>query len=174
MKVTNVEERCVKADRRLPSNETNIIRNYGLILARGYVLIFLIIYVDTPSRKIWQQLYFHSLPLCRGGWGRWSPISLHGLCCISIWHPIQKNELLLTLKGHFFTFKLAVLASNAFRIRGSTLQSQWPLYCKFCPQVVICGTCFIVTPRWDSNGKLGNIVLSNKHDQSKVWTHPRC
>lgn len=101
---TNVEERCGKADRWSPSNETSIVRNCDSILAIGYILISPIFFLDKPSRKIVQRSYFYSLPLCKEGWERWSPISLHGRCCILILHPVQKNEQLHTLKVQFWNF----------------------------------------------------------------------
>lgn len=67
MKVTKVEVRCVKTDRRLPNNKTSIVRKDDLILARGYVLISRIIHMDTPSENILQQSYFYILPLCKEG-----------------------------------------------------------------------------------------------------------
>lgn len=96
---TNVEERCVKADRWSPSNETSIVRNCDSILAIGYILISPISFLDKPSRKIVQRSYFYSLPLCKEGWGRWSPISLHGRCCILILHPVQKKRAVTYLES---------------------------------------------------------------------------
>lgn len=70
MKVTNAEERCVKADRRLRSNETSIVRSYDLVLAKGYLLISPIIWTHLVVKFGNGRIFFYSLPLCKEGSGR--------------------------------------------------------------------------------------------------------